>query len=124
MKYQKRALFRKNLTLQGRQVGTNICQILTPIIGLFVVHMLRIQGESSLDMITDRALYIPIPYIFNIPYKPFQTLASYFNITDCLSWYLTDFSPSATPESRNFFGRNTGLPPLKPESTGITRNVL
>ncbi len=66
-----------------RQVGTNICQILTPIIGLFVVHALRTLGESSLDMITEKALYIPIPYLFNIPYKPLQVLADYFDISDC-----------------------------------------
>lgn len=124
MKYQKRALFRKNLTLQKRQVGTNICQILTPIIGLFVVHALRQLGESSIDMFTDRSLYIPIPYIFNIPYKPFQALSNHFNISDCLQWYLYDFASNATTQTRDFFGTNPGTPMQKPQSHGLIQDVL
>ena len=108
-------------------MGTNICQILTPIIGLFVVHALRKLGESSLDMFTDRSLYIPIPYIFNIPYKPFQALASYFNISDCNQWYLFDFAEEATSDTREFWGENRGQPMLKPKSHGLIngkRNIL
>ena len=100
IKYQIRGLFRKNATLQKRQVGTNICQILTPVIGLFVVHALRQLGESSLDMVTGRSLYIPIPYIFNIPYKPFSALTQQFSISDCDQWYLYDFDEKATNETR------------------------
>jgi hypothetical protein len=100
---------------------------MTPIIGLFVVHALRQLGESSLDMLTDRSLYIPIPYIFNIPYKPFHTLQDYFKISDCLQWYLFDYPASATPETRAFFGHNRGTPMLRPESEGLINgrsNVL
>lgn len=122
-----RALFRKNLTLQKRQMGTNICQVLTPIIGLMVVHALRTLGESSMDMFTNRSLYIPIPYLLNIPYKPFQALSSYFNISDCRQWYLYDFASDSTPETRDFWGENKGMPLLKPESQGLIngkRNVM
>ena len=83
IKYQMRALCRKNATMQKRQVGTNICQIITPIMGLFVVHVLRQLGESNLNMVTNKALYIPIPYLLNIPYKPFAALGQFFNISDC-----------------------------------------
>lgn len=38
--YQQRALFRKNVTLQTRQVCTNICQVITPILGLLILKML------------------------------------------------------------------------------------
>ena len=72
------------------------------------MHALRHLGESSLDMFTDRSLYIPIPYLFNIPYKPFQALSSYFNISDCNQWYLYDFAKEATQDTKEFWGENKG----------------
>lgn len=70
LKYQKRALCRKNLTLQGRQKLTNVCQILTPITGLFVVQSLKNLGENSMRAVLDKTLYIPVPFLFNVPYMP------------------------------------------------------
>lgn len=81
------------------------------------MHALRKLGESSMDMFTDRSLYIPIPYIFNIPYKPFQALSNYFNISDCLQWYMYEFEPTSNASTRAFFGQNTGLNHL--ESHGL-----
>ena len=108
LKYQKRALCRKNLTLQGRQKLTNVCQILTPITGLFVVQSLKNLGESSMRAVLDKTLYIPVPFLFNVPYMPLQSLVSYFNISDCDQWYLYDFASDASEDTRHFWGMNRG----------------
>ena len=38
---QTKALFLKNLRLQSKQIGTNICQIMTPIICLIFTFIIR-----------------------------------------------------------------------------------
>ena len=89
-----------------RQVGTNICQAITPIIGLCVVYVFRYLGTTSLDLINGKSMYIPIPFIFNLPLKPFSTFNPYFNISDCNQWYLYQFSEHADDETKTFWGQN------------------
>lgn len=47
--YQIRALFRKSLTLQLRQKGTNCFQILTPILCLLLVFLMKSIAETQLS---------------------------------------------------------------------------
>jgi hypothetical protein len=56
---------------------------MTPILGLLIILALRTVGSSNLEGFTNKSLYIPIPYFFNIPYKPFSTLGQLFNVSDC-----------------------------------------
>eukprot|EP00742_Colponemidia_sp_Colp-10_P012044 GILJ01013471.1.p1 GENE.GILJ01013471.1~~GILJ01013471.1.p1 ORF type:complete len:1008 (+),score=146.02 GILJ01013471.1:44-3067(+) len=45
--YPIRALIRKNLTLQWQQRGTNICQIITPVICLYIIFILKTIAENQ-----------------------------------------------------------------------------
>lgn len=62
---------------------TTFCQVLAPIFGLLVIVGLKKLGSSNLQAILGKSLYIPIPFVFNIPYKPFSTLGQYFNVSEC-----------------------------------------
>ena len=77
--------------------------------------------------VLDKTLYIPVPYLFNVPYMPLQSLVSYFNISDCNQWYMYDFDKDAPADTREFWGENAGTPMLRPESYGILngrKNIL
>lgn len=41
--YSFRALLRKNFSLQKRQKGTNCCQIVTPILVMFIMVILQVS---------------------------------------------------------------------------------
>lgn len=40
--HQFKALFYKSATLQSKQIGTNICQIFTPIICLMFAYIIKV----------------------------------------------------------------------------------
>jgi hypothetical protein len=40
-KYQRKALLRKTLSLQWRQKWTNVCQIISPILGMLIVVLFK-----------------------------------------------------------------------------------
>ncbi len=66
--YQRRALLRKTATLQSRQKCQNICQMLTPILGLMVIVVIRSLGSADLQHFADKVIYIPLPFMFNLDY--------------------------------------------------------
>jgi hypothetical protein len=61
---------------------------------------MREIGGSNLKMIANASLYVPIPYIFNIPYKPFSALGSMFNITDCNQWFAYSFDEGVSEKDK------------------------
>jgi hypothetical protein len=65
---------------------------MTPIIGLAILAIMKYLGEASLGLINGKQLYVPIPFLLNVPLKPFAVLNTFFNITDCDQWYLYKFS--------------------------------
>jgi hypothetical protein len=83
-----RAIFRKNLTLQSRQMCTNIAQIIVPILGLLLVCFVREVVLSNADVIANQKISIPIPFFYNLPLKPLAIFGAYFNATECDEWYL------------------------------------
>jgi hypothetical protein len=46
---QFKALFIKNATLQSKQIGTNICQILTPIICLIFTYVIQVIAKANIS---------------------------------------------------------------------------
>ena len=66
--YQRRALLRKNATLQWRQKWTNLCQIFTPIIGLLNIIIVQQLAKENLDKLADKVIYIPFPFLFGLNY--------------------------------------------------------
>jgi hypothetical protein len=58
---------------------------------------MREMGGSNLKMLAGASLYIPIPFFFNIPYKPFSALGLLFNITECDQWYMYQFDDNIKP---------------------------
>lgn len=79
--FQKRALFRKSISLQLRQIGTNICQLCTPIISLVMIILLKGIAESNISKYIDTPIYSGLPYIFNVPLSSIGQLGVLFNIT-------------------------------------------
>ena len=59
--FQRRALFRKNVTLQWRQRWTNVWQLLSPIMGLLIVVIFKAIGVENLLKFSDKAIFIPFP---------------------------------------------------------------
>ena len=53
------ALLKKNLRLQKRQVGTNCCQIFTPILVLFILFIIKlvIKSEVGEDIYVSQVLF-------------------------------------------------------------------
>lgn len=72
---QFKALFLKNTRLQYKQIGTNICQVLTPVICLIFTYLIRTVAEDGLKTNIDvkNNFY---PYKFNEYefYDQFNTL--------------------------------------------------
>jgi hypothetical protein len=79
--FQRRALFRKSISLQKRQVGTNVCQLLTPIISLVLIILLKKIAESNISKYIDQPIYSGLPYVFNIPLFSLGQLGVLFNIS-------------------------------------------
>ena len=117
--YQRRALFRKSVSLQMRQIGTNIWQLLTPIISLLLIILLRGIAESNISKYIDAPIYSGLPYMFNIPLTSVGQLGVLFNMTNWEQWYMYGFEDSASKETIDFWGYNKGEPIYQPESAGM-----
>lgn len=125
--FQRRALFRKSVSLQMRQIGTNVCQLLTPIISLVMIILLKSIAESNISKYIDAPIYSGLPYLFNVPLSSVGQLGLLFNITSCDMWYMYGFENGTTQDTKDFFGFNTGEPIYTPESSGMldgNTNVL
>ena len=59
---QFKALFLKNLRLQSKQIGTNVCQIFTPIICILFTYLMHTIASENMPL---GSLYEPNAY----PYK-------------------------------------------------------
>ena len=119
IKYQRRALILKSFTLQVRMLGTNICQMVTPILVLLIVLILKEVSKSNIDFMTEFSLYLPFPYLFHMPYEPMSAMGKVFNITDCEQWYYVEYNENASDVDKEFFGYNDGYPMTFPLSDGI-----
>lgn len=61
--HQFKALFLKSATLQSKQLGTNICQILTPIICLLFTYLIKVIAEKNLNISQDQITFgIPLNF--------------------------------------------------------------
>lgn len=108
--YQIRALLRKSITLQLRQKGTNICQILTPILCLLLVYLMKEIAGSQLDKNQDIPVDLEtIPRILNPPLVPNYVLYNLvgMDVTSCEQWYMYNID-SSDPSVAEFVGNLTG----------------
>jgi hypothetical protein len=49
-------------------LGTNLCQLVTPVIVLLIVLLLKQVSKSNIEFMAEFMLYLPIPFLFHIPY--------------------------------------------------------
>lgn len=108
--YQMRALFRKSITLQLRQKGTNVCQILTPILCLVLVYLMKeIAGTQLENRAQDPVDLETTPRILNPPLVPNYVLYQMIglDVDNCEQWYLYD-TKSNDPSIELFIGNLTG----------------
>ena len=84
-----KALFLKNIKLQSKQIGTNLCQIFTPIICILFTFLM---DTIASDNMPQGALYEPniYPYKFN-NYSTFDSLNE--GLRDPLIWFAYDCKP-------------------------------
>lgn len=102
-------------------IGTNLCQLVTPIIVLFIVLILKQVSKSNIEFMAEFSLYLPVPFLFHIPYEPLSNFGKVFNISECEQWYVLEFT-NATEPDKEFVGFNTGLPMHNPQSQGMLSN--
>lgn len=125
--YQRRALFRKNVTLQWRQRWTNIWQLVSPIMGLLIVVIFKEIGIVNLLKFSDKAIFIPFPQLFGLNMKSLATLGNFLKVSTCNQWYMYEFDKDTTAADREFFGYNEGDPWTHLNSSGMLngkKNVL
>jgi len=103
---------KKNLTLQKKNTGTNICQLLTPIVALAVVYLVKIGLSTN---IPDLFSYnLSFPFIYNVPYGYMYDKWGFFlhdspiylHFGDCHQFYLFDFDKEASYKTKSFVGNN------------------
>ena len=107
------------MSLQLRQVGTNICQCLTPIIGLLLIVLLQKIASSNISKYLEKPIYSGLPFMFNLPYQQIGGTGLLFNISTCEQWYLYQFDEEAKEGSVENFGYNKGEPIYRPKSDGM-----
>ena len=81
---QCKALFLKSATLQAKQIGTNICQIVTPIICLIFTLIIQLVANANMEFATTDYT-IPIP-LGDMPQGDAAKLVRY----ECPQWFLYD----------------------------------
>ena len=115
---QLKALLSKNISIQKRQIGTNIIQILTPIIGLLMIKLVNFLAIHNLDRFIQ--LYeISVPFFLNLPYGMLANKELPIRISDCNQWYAIGYYPNATEATKKFIGSNTGEPFENQVSNGL-----
>ena len=97
------ALLSKNISIQKRQIATNLVQILTPVIGLLMLKLVHFLAMSHLDKFVQ--LYeIGIPFFLNIPYGMLADQQLPVRISDCDQFYAVGFTPNATKNTIEYLG--------------------
>lgn len=99
------ALMAKNTALQGRQWGTNLCQVVTPLFVLLIMVILKIVVVTQYgDQIEKKQFVPPVPFVLNASPEMWDQLMNLIN----------RFSHS-TPPSTSYLHQRTpwmhGLPP-------------
>lgn len=79
---QFKALFLKSTTLQLKQIGTNVCQILTPIICLLFTFVIQVIASANMEMETNN-FSKPIP-LGHVP----KNILHQFVYFECPQWFL------------------------------------
>lgn len=102
--YQLKSLFYKNVQLQTREISTNVCQIVTPLICLGFVYLIK---ELAFDKFNGSTFKLDFPYLFNVPslYNSYPSLLE----LNCLQWYFYDFDKDIPEDDRHFIGWNNGI---------------
>jgi hypothetical protein len=100
---------------------------MAPVIGLFIVMLVKDLGGMLMEGTVDKIIYVPFPYIYNLDYKTIASTVGFFNVSTCDTWYMYEFDKSVSSADRDFFGYNKGTPMTNPESSGMlnaNHNVL
>ncbi|KAL4456247.1 hypothetical protein ABPG74_014208 [Tetrahymena malaccensis] len=114
--YQFRALFYKSISLQSKQIGTNLCQIFTPLICLIFVFLIKKLAENQFGT----TFSLDYPFIFNLP--GIYQIYPFIDNSTCLEWYAYDFEKNATDSTREFVGYNNGVDNELPN--GLLKNIF
>jgi hypothetical protein len=71
-----------------------------PIFGLVCLVFLREAVLANSDVLANKTISLPIPYIYNLPMKPLASFGQFFNVTECDEWYMFQFDAHTKPEDR------------------------
>jgi hypothetical protein len=83
MSSQFNGLLIKNIQLMGRQKGSLICQIITPLLCLGFIALIKLIVESQIGK-TGITLKVQMPILFNIPIFPkFQYANEMIKVSTC-----------------------------------------
>ena len=89
--FQRRALMRKNITLQWKQKWTNLWQFFAPVMGLIIVAIIREIGRLGILSVGDKVLFIPFPQIFGLNFRGLGSMLNFLAVRNCHQWYMYDF---------------------------------
>ena len=81
--FQRRALMRKNITLQWKQKWTNLWQFFAPIMGLLIVAIIREIGRLGILSVGDKVLFIPFPQIFGLNFRGLGAMLNFLAVRNC-----------------------------------------
>ena len=127
--FQRQALFTKNLTLQLRSKTTNCMQICVPLVGLLMAYLLAFVIDANIGDLKEQSTFIPVPQIFQMNLQPLVNLVPDLplSIDNCEKWFVTEFAPNATQETKQYWGSNTGTPWVNQKGFGLLegrKNIL
>lgn len=100
---------------------------MAPVLGLFIVLLVKDLGGIVMEGTIDKLIYAPFPYVYNLDYDTIAGTIGFFNVSSCDIWYMYEFDKSVSPADKDFFGYNTGVPMTNPKSSGMlnaNHNVL
>ena len=53
---------------------------------------LREAVVSNMEVFSNSEISVPVPFFYNVPLKPLSELGKFFNVTDCLEYYIYTFN--------------------------------
>jgi hypothetical protein len=99
-KSQIRAILYKSISFQKRQIATNIFQILSPLICLFLIWLAQYEMKTLFKDDYSFNKIHGIPFFLNLPTSFFSQSAAYpISSSDCLKWFI--YQDSRSPSSDN-----------------------
>lgn len=108
-------------------MGTNILQIMTPVLALTLLFVIGLVGTEDVKSMFETTIYITVPQVFGMNYKPIANLLlDYINVDNCDKWFYAKFSPNASDETKEYFGKNKGTPWISEDDRGMinSNNIL